>query len=166
MHNSFGAHCNRLLKPKKMKRVLIIAILVIALVGGFIAYRMYNEKTPDVATGQPDVTVDAKELVAAFSADTASASRKYLNKVVEVTGTIKKIDTTGSIVLGEEGSMSEVAVGIDERHHADLKKMKEGSVVTVQGTCTAFSTAGSGDDLFAGLGTTVQLKSAGMKNKK
>ncbi len=29
-----------------MKRNILIAILVIAVAGGFIGYRMYNEKTP------------------------------------------------------------------------------------------------------------------------
>jgi len=148
-----------------MKRKIIIGILIIVVICGFIGYRIYSEETADIVNKNPDEITDVKSLIAAFDADTASASKKYIDKIVEVTGTVKKIDTTGSLVLGEEGHLSELVVGLDRRHMKDYEKVKPGSVAVIQGICSGYS-KGGGDDLLAALGTTVELKSAGVKNKK
>jgi hypothetical protein len=148
-----------------MKRILIIAVLVILFIAGFIGYRMYSEETADVVNKKPDEVTDVKNLIAAFDQDTASASKRYINRIVEVTGTVMKVDTSGSVVLGEEGSASAVVVGLDRRHISDHKQLKPGSIAVIQGICSGYS-KGSGDDLLASLGTTVELKSAGVKDKK
>lgn len=109
--------------------------------------------------------ITATELIAAFDRDTASARRTYVDKIVEVTGNVKRIDTTGAVVLGEEGSASEVTVGLDRRHLNDHEKLKVGSTAVLQGICSGYD-KGSGDDLLASLGTTVQLRSAGVKNRQ
>jgi len=148
-----------------MKRTIIIIILLIVAFGGWYAYRLYQEKTPDVVNKKPDVMITATELIAAFDRDTASARRTYVDKIVEVTGNVKRIDTTGAVVLGEEGSASEVTVGLDRRHLNDHEKLKVGSTAVLQGICSGYD-KGSGDDLLASLGTTVQLRSAGVKNRQ
>jgi hypothetical protein len=147
-----------------MKKKIFLGILLVVIIGAVIAYRMYKEETPDVVNKTPDVTVDVKGLLAAFDNDTASAIKTYMNNVVEVTGNVKSIDTSGAIVLGEEGSASEVVVGLDRRHMKDYKELKVGSVAVLQGVCSGYSN-GAGDDLLSSLGTTVELRSAGVKNK-
>ena len=147
-----------------MKRKIIIGILIIVVVGGFIGYRLYSEETADIVNKKPDEITNVKSLIAAFDADTASASKKYIDKIVEVTGTVKKIDTTGSLVLGEEDNLSEVVVGLDRRHMKDYENVKLGSVAVIQGICSGYS-KGDGNDLLASLGTSVELKSAGVKTK-
>jgi len=148
-----------------MKRTIIIIVLVLIAVGGLYIYQLTQEKTPDVVNKKPDVVITAAELIAAFDKDTASARKNYIDKIVEVTGNVKRIDTTGSVVLGEEGSASEVTIGLDRRHLKDHEKLKVGSTAVLQGVCSGYD-KGSGDDLLASLGTTVQLRSAGVKNKQ
>jgi len=148
-----------------MKRKIIFIIVLIIAIAGIIGYRMYTEKTPDVVNKTPDVSIDAKGLLAAFDSDTTSASKTYLNKIVEVTGNVKRIDTSGAVVLGDEGSASEVVIGLDRRHMKDHQHLKVGSPGTLQGVCSGYS-KGGGDDLLANLGTTVELRSAGVKTKK
>jgi hypothetical protein len=147
-----------------MKRNIIIIVLLLLVIGGFIGFRMFNEKTPDIVNKKPDAAVNAQSLVAAFDADTASAVKQYLDKIVEVTGTVKRIDTTGSVILGEEGMASEVVIGLDRRHMKDYEKLKIGAPAVMQGVCSGYSKS-NGDDLLASLGTTVELRSAGVKNK-
>ena len=148
-----------------MKRTIIIFILLIIAIGVWYGVKMYRLQTPDVVNKKPDVVISAKDLLEAFNNDTVSARKQYIDKVVEVSGNVKRIDTTGSIVLGDEGSASEVTVGLDRRHLKDFNRLKAGSVAVLQGVCTGFDKA-SGDDLLASLGTTVELRSAGVKAKQ
>jgi hypothetical protein len=150
-----------------MKRKILLIGFALALVAGAIAAYLYFKPTPDMVQGTPDVTATAAELIAAFEKDTAAASQRFLDKIVAVTGTVQSIDTTGSVVLGEEGSLSAISIGLDHRYSADHQKLKVGQVATLQGLCSGYSTSGSNDpnDLLAGLGTTVQLRSAGVKNQ-
>ena len=148
-----------------MKRTIIYIILLVIVIGGFIGYRMIKEETPDIVNKTPDATLDAGTLLAAFDKDTASAIKNYLNKIIEVTGNVKSIDTSGAVILGEEGNPSEVVIGLDRRHMNDHKKLKVGSIAVLQGVCSGYS-KGGGDDLLASLGTTVELRSAGVKEKR
>ena len=148
-----------------MKRTIIIVIVLIIAIGGWYGYRMYQEKTPDIVNKKPDVSISASALLEAFNKDTAAARKQFVDKIIEVTGIVKRIDTTGSVVLGEESSASEITVGLDRRHMKDYAKLKTGSVAVLQGVCSGYD-KGSGDDLLASLGTTVELRSAGVKEKK
>ena len=147
-----------------MKKIIIAIVLLIIVVGIWYAFKMYKEQTPDIVNKKPDAVVSATELLNAFNKDTIAARKQYVDKIIEVTGNVKRIDTTGSVVLGEEGSPSEVTVGLDRRHSKDYQKLKTGSVAVVQGVCSGYDKA-SGDDLLASLGTTVELRSAGVKEK-
>ena len=147
-----------------MKRIVLVIVILVIAIGSWYAYTIYQEKTPDVVGKEPEVVTTAKELLEAFDKDTADARQKYIDKIVEVSGTVKRIDTTGSVVLGEEGTASEVTIGLDRRHIGDYKKIKEGAMAKFQGVCSGYD-KGNSDDLLASLGTTVELRSAGVKAK-
>lgn len=151
-----------------MKRKILLAVFLLLVVAGVVGYAIVFKSRSDVSQGKPDVAVSATDLVAAFEKDTAAAGKTYLGKVVEVTGRVKRIDTAGAVVLGEENSMSEVAVGLDKKYHAaDFQKLKEGATAVLQGVCSGYENSGTDpNDLLSGLGTTVQLTSAGVKSKE
>ena len=149
---------------KKRTFIILIITLVIG-IGTLVVYKILDEKTPDVSDRKADMTTDVKTLIAAFDKDTASSKKMYVDKLIELKGTVVSIDTSGSIVLGEAGDASSVTVSLDRRHISDYKKLQVGNVAIVKGICTGFSKA-SGDDLLASLGTTVELNFASVKNKK
>jgi uncharacterized protein (UPF0333 family) len=151
-----------------MKRRILLIALVVIVVAGLAGAYFYFKQTPDVVQQTPDVAVSASELVAAFQQDSAAAKEKYLDKVVEVTGNVKNIDPSGTIVLGEKGTASDVVAGLDRRHLNDHANLKEGAVAVIQGVCSGFTLGGAADpaDMLASLGTTVQLRSAGVKSTK
>jgi hypothetical protein len=149
-----------------MKRTILVIILILVVVAVIVGIKLYREQTPDVVNKKPDLVTDAATLLAAFDRDTASASKQYLDKIIEVTGNVKTIDTSGSVVLGEEGSASEVTFGIDRRHMKDFEKLKAGTKAVLQGVCSGYSKGSGGDDLLANLGTTVEFRSAGVKEKQ
>ncbi|HET7896479.1 MAG TPA: hypothetical protein VFL47_02380 [Flavisolibacter sp.] len=151
-----------------MKRNLIFTLLILVIVLAAAFAYFYFKQTPDVLNDKPQAVVSATELVDAFDKDTAAASRLFIDKVIEVSGNVKQIDTSGAVVMGEEGSPSEVVVGLDRRHTDDYKQLAIGQPAVVQGICSGYSKSGSSDptDMLAALGTTVHLRSAGVKAKK
>lgn len=150
-----------------MKRKIVIILLALVLVAGLTGAYFYFKQTPDVVQSKPDVVVQAAELVAAFDKDTAAARKQFVDKIVQVTGPVKKIDSASAIVIGEKGSASEIVVGLDRRHLNDYKNVQVGKVAVVQGICSGYKSNGGGDptDLIAAIGgSTVQLRSAGVKS--
>src|SRR5436190_10634266 len=100
----------------KRRTVILLVILVVLGVAGLVAYRMYDERTHDTTSDKPDFVINATDLIAAFDKDTASASKMYIDRLMEVTGTVISVDSTGSVVLGEEGTASSVTASLDRRH--------------------------------------------------
>lgn len=146
-----------------MTRKILITALVVIVFGSFLAYHFYSNETSDVVNRDPDIKVNAASLVAAFEQDSSSAMKTYLDKVVEVTGTVKKIDTSGTIILGSEGSESSVVFSLDRRHLKDYTETSTGSTVVMQGKCTGFT---PGEDMLGvSMGTTIEFNFAGVKKK-
>lgn len=149
-----------------MKRVTIIILIIVLLVaaGGLIGYKMYTNKVPNYADASPDITIRANELVEAFNKDTAVASKRFMDKIVRVTGIVKSLDSS-AVVLGEEGNPADVVVGLDDRNLKGVNHIKAGDTAILQGKFSGYS-QGSGDDLLASLGTTIKIDYAGVKDKK
>ena len=148
----------------KKKYIIVIVILFIAATGAYIGITKFKEQTPDTSKKKPDVVITAKELITAFDQDTAAAKKRFIDKLLEVSGVVISVDTTGSVVLGEAGDPSAVTVSLDRRHIDDHKKLEPGKIAVLKGICTGYS-KGSGDDLLASLGTTVELNFASVQNK-
>ena len=146
-----------------MKRKILFAAVILIVVAAIIIYRMYSQQTEDIVDQTADARITAKELIAAFEKDTAAARIQYVDKIIEVTGTVKKVDTSGSVVLGIEGTESGVVFGLDRRHMDDYKKISPGKQATLQGKCTGFTME---EMMGINLGTTVTLNFAGVKNSR
>ena len=73
-----------------MKKI-IGALLVVALIGGVVAYKMYNKPHRDIDAEQAVATMSAGELFNLYESHEDSANTLYLDKVVEVTGTISEL---------------------------------------------------------------------------
>jgi hypothetical protein len=123
-----------------VKIVGLIAGPVIAW-GGFAATSSYleNEKFGDTANSSSVYTVNALDFLREFRTNDSIANAKYTDKIITVNGNISSVelpndstvnikfaDTTGSYAIfplhGEEAT--------------DAKKLKEGEMVSVKGSCS------------------------------
>jgi hypothetical protein len=146
-----------------MKRKILITVFVIIVFGSFLAYHFYSNETSDVVNQQPDIHTNAVNMLAAFEHDSSSAMKTYIDKIVEVTGTVKKIDTSGAIILGTEDSESSLVFSLDRRHLKDYIQTNPGSVAVMQGKCTGFT---PGEDMLGVMmGSTIEFNFAGVKKK-
>jgi len=136
-----------------MKKALVIIFVAIIAIAVWYGYREYTRTNKDLKAFAADIKTDAPSLIDAFQKDSSKASKTYTDKIVSVTGNVKKIDSDGNPVilfLGSQGEMSSVKCSMDSLHSADYKLVKPGTNVTVKGRCTG----GESSDLF---GTDVTL---------
>ena len=117
-----------------MKRSVVIALVVLLLIaiGAFVGYRMYTNRVPNYADETPEITVTTNEIAEAFNKDTANASKRFMDKIVRVTGIVKSMDSS-AVVLGEEGNPSDVVVGLDDRNLKGIQHIKTGDTAILQG---------------------------------
>lgn len=145
-----------------MKRKILLGVLLLIVIGGIIGYRLYSMKTDDLVDQKPDATLTAVDLIKAFEKDSAVARKRYLDKVLRVSGTVTKVDTAGSVTLGgSEGSESSVVFSLDNRYAKDYGKVKAGATATLQGKCIGYEI---GEEMMGlNLGTTVKMNFGGVK---
>lgn len=135
------------------KKGYLILVILIVIAGVIYAFREFNRTNKDLKNVNPDFTTNMNSLVAAFDKDSSSFYKKYIDKVIAVSGVVKSIDMEGSpviISLGEAGSMSSVKCSMDSSYADDYKILKEGNQVAIKGICIGASS----DELF---GTDVAL---------
>lgn len=73
-----------------MKLKVLIAVAIIALIA-FAGYTYINREHRDIATVNADYKLTAQELSQEFQKSEEEAVAKYLNKVIEVQGTISTV---------------------------------------------------------------------------
>jgi len=136
-----------------MKRIILIIVLVAVALGGWYAINEYTRTNPDLREAKPDITTTVGALIADFENDSAAASRKYIDKIIAVSGSIKTIDANGNPVvvsLGDAGQMSSVQCSMDSTYANAYANLREGATVTLKGICTGGKTE-------APFGTDVEL---------
>ncbi len=120
----------------KIRNVLII-LLVAAVIGGIIGYKQYNKPHRDLMSEKVSAQMTAQELFSAFDQDETTANEQYLDEMVEITGTIEKVNIEqekSTIQLQTDDMMAGI---ICEFEAGALKSIPaEGDTITVRGICT------------------------------
>ena len=145
-----------------MRRILLLIVLIIIAFLAWYSFKEYNRTNKDLKAQTADVTINAPDLISAFEKDSSKANKTYIDKIVAVTGNVKKIDADGNpviIFLSNENQMSSVKCSMDSTHASDYKAIKPGTTITIKGKCTG----GQTDDLF---GTDVTLNFCVLENNK
>ena len=121
-----------------MRNIAIIIGLVVV-VGGIAAYMMYNKPHQDMQAADADIRIESHELLSAFENDEAAANAKYLDKVVQVSGTVASVQREGEVikVILETGNpMSTIICELDPLTEHKRTDFQPGEQVTFKGLCT------------------------------
>ncbi|MDQ3071957.1 MAG: OB-fold putative lipoprotein [Bacteroidota bacterium] len=131
-----------------MRKVYILlgVVLIPCLIGGIWAYLEWNRTRTSTADLTPDFRLEAATIGKEFSADSATAGKKYLGKILEVTGTVSDIETdqeknVNLMLAAGEGSIQCTFLGEANKKARTIAKGEE---VTVRGNCTGYLS----DELF------------------
>lgn len=113
-------------------------ILVLGVIGALTGWYMYNKPNDSVNSSKADYTVSSELLFAEFEGDEATANAKYLDKVIDVSGTVQSVkkDTSGetNITLATANGMFGVTCRMDKRE--EVKSVAAGEKVRLKGICT------------------------------
>ncbi|MBK8227437.1 MAG: hypothetical protein IPK70_09720 [Flavobacteriales bacterium] len=132
----------------KARNWILIGGIALAAAGAY-GLMEFNRGHDDLASSKPDHTLDAPALLAAFVNDEAVANAQYVEKVLQVKGTISSIETGAgdapvNLMLDSGDPMAGILCEFNE---ADLpKNWEEGAPVTVKGICAGYL----GSDLLPG----------------
>ncbi len=130
---------------------------------GLYAYKEYNRKNVDIAEAKAAYSLTDMQLINEFTQDQNTSNKKYLGKIIELVGNIKKIDTDANgyhtVVLGNAVNMNSVRCSVDSAFNKDAHNLSVGSTVVIRGICTGYNA----DDL--GLGSDIILNRSISINK-
>jgi hypothetical protein len=121
----------------------LFVVVIIALVLGYVF--VYNKSHPDYEKMKPDFTLTASELYSSFNANTTESETKYNGKILSVSGTLTKVESTDSLVIavfvfnqgifGDEG----IRCTMLPKFNNDTKKLQPENIYNIKGYCTGFN---------------------------
>jgi len=123
-----------------MRKKYFIIIAIIVLIVAAWVYHLFTANRPGLAGVNADISINAVDLYNQFQSDENTADKKYLDKVIEIKGTITDIqqtDTTLSIEL-KGADMGGINCGIASDGYDKALSFKKEATITVKGRCSGF----------------------------
>ena len=121
-----------------MKKIgLYLGLLL--LIGGVVGYCLYHKPHENVGKAKVDFTMSANALFAAFDTDESGSNEKFLDKIIQVDGTINEVkkDEAGYPVLFLDGGgmLFGVKCNLDRLTEHQRTDFTEGERVVLKGIC-------------------------------
>ena len=122
---------------KITKLIYAIAVLAIIAAGVYYYVFVYSKTHHRNVQSEKGIVNQADSLSAAYQANEKNANTLYLNKAVEVSGTIVSIDKNQeekiTLIIGRSDSFSNVSVTLISTTPIS---QKIGETITIKGVCT------------------------------
>lgn len=124
---------------RTLKIVLILLAIIALLLGGAYLYlRFMPEKS---VSGKPaDFVVTATQLASEYQTNPGASDVKYIDRVLEISGTIAEITTDQNgatvIILRDEQVETGVLCTLTEETKKQVAGQTVGGKITIKGTCT------------------------------
>jgi len=122
---------------KMTKLIYAIAVVAITALGGYYYVFVYSKTHHRNVQSEKGIVIQADSLSAAYQANEKNANALYLNKAVEISGTIVSIDKNQegkiTLIIGRSDSFSNVSVTLISTTPIS---QKIGETITIKGVCT------------------------------
>jgi hypothetical protein len=125
---------------KKILKVILIIVASIAvlLLAGYLYIRFMPEKS--MSKQAANFTMSSIVLVNEYNLNPEASDKKYIDRVIQVTGVISEISTDQNkatvFILRENSSATGVLCTLDKSSAKKAAKFKVGNSVTIKGSCT------------------------------
>jgi hypothetical protein len=123
------------------KKYIILAVLAVAIIACVTGFYFYNKGPVNVQSSKA-IKINAAALYQIFLADSLQAKKNYADKVLEVSGTIKKVSKNQQNQVIVMLQTNEAGAFINCTLEEDKAGLVENKPVTLKGICTGM---GMGD---------------------
>jgi hypothetical protein len=118
-----------------------LAFLIVGMLVAIAAWKYtFKKSESSVASRKTDITIEASLLLQAFESNEDSANVRYLDKILQVSGTIESVleDSLGySVYLKEKDALSGIMCSFSKSAF-DPALIKTGSQAAIKGLCTGY----------------------------
>lgn len=122
-----------------MKKILSIALIIAILVLGYVYVFVYNKSHIDYASAKPELELKAETLYNSFK--TSDDSKKYLGKIIMISGVVSSVESTDSSavvnITFEEGMFG--SQGVRCNMLSPYVLIKPGTEILLKGLCTGYN---------------------------
>jgi hypothetical protein len=124
---------------KNWKKIIVTVVILVLLAVSY-GWFLYTKKTVDTRKQTADIELRSVDLLSAFKMDESAASRKYIDKVLIVSGKVMTVQVTtngqATLILNAEDPFSSVTCSFYSDGAASVKTIMPGTMVRVKGMCT------------------------------
>jgi hypothetical protein len=120
-------------------KYILIALVLLGLFGLGIGMYLYNKPHADLNDQAADASMSAGELLAEFEANETEANAQYLNKVIEIRGSVQEMTETTEggkvLILRDEEAMAGVSCAFEAKDAEKLASISLGDEIVARGVC-------------------------------
>nr|WP_205783246.1 hypothetical protein [Allomuricauda hymeniacidonis] len=119
-------------------------ILLVMMTTGLISliWLEYHRTPKKVTlTTETEIRVQAKDLLASFLTDEASANKKYVERIIEVQGIVKEItffNNRYTVLLQGDGEYVCIMCDMEDDQQSQVEKLSVGDPIILKGICKGF----------------------------
>ena len=125
---------------KRSYLIVLSALILLGLGGLGIGLYLFNNQDKNLQNEKPDFIITAIDLQKAFEENEAASIVMYVNKIIEVTGTIESVKAgegnITSVILKTGSGLSSVICTLSS--NADTSALVSGNEVIIRGECSGF----------------------------
>jgi hypothetical protein len=126
--------------PVLKKTVWIVAGPVFVFISFLIMEKyIMNETYSDTAGIKPDYTISATDLIHEFAANDSAANKKYLEKIISVTGAASEVEVKSDSTINikfADSTGSYINFSLEKEQYEKVKNIKPGDAVSLKGSCS------------------------------
>jgi hypothetical protein len=128
---------------KTSVKILLFVVFFLAVAGigaALYLFNKFNKQADDLLKVKPDFTITAVALQKEFEENETAASAKYVNRIIEVSGTVESVKPGENNVLNvslKTGSDLSSVICTFPRA-ADASKLNSGTQLTLRGECSGY----------------------------
>lgn len=127
----------------KIKYAIVLALVAIA-IGASVGLKMFFKPHADISKLKSEFKLDASNLISEFGQDENTATTKYSEKILEISGKLvaKNKLPNGTDLLVLEDEMQGISCQLDSSwssaNQSVIQSLETGNPVTIKGVCKGY----------------------------
>jgi cytoskeletal protein RodZ len=146
----------------------LLGVLVVMGIIGFLVWKFYiNADNKNLKNSKADFAIGTTQLIKEIDASDTGINKKYLDKIIEISGNVKSVEPSDSATLvtfGDTTSNTIIQCQIDARNNSLAAAIKPNTNVTIKGKVAGISK--DSDPILADLGATMVMNFCNLVTNK